>query len=76
MSTKQNQTPFFSKLTEYIDKKIIQHDVPGHKLGQIDNELLRYAGKEMFLLDANAPRGLDNLSNPKTVIKDAEKLRK
>lgn len=67
-------TPFFTKLVEYAESGTISHDVPGHKLGQIPNELLDYAGPTMFKLDANAPRGLDNLNRPTGVIKEAAEL--
>ncbi|WP_162140311.1 aminotransferase class I/II-fold pyridoxal phosphate-dependent enzyme [Haploplasma axanthum] len=71
MNKKQEATPFYSKLLQYANSNTTSHDVPGHKLGQIDNELLDYVGINMFRLDANAPRGLDNLNKPKTVIKEA-----
>ena len=67
-------TPFFTKLAEYADSGTVSHDVPGHKLGQIPNEMLDYAGPKMFKLDSNAPRGLDNLNRPTGVIKEAAEL--
>ena len=67
-------TPFFTKLVEYAESHTISHDVPGHKLGQIPNELLDYVGPHMFKLDSNAPRGLDNLNRPTGVIKEAAEL--
>lgn len=67
-------TPFYTKLLEYAESDTVSHDVPGHKLGQIDNDLMAYAGKRLFRLDANAPRGLDNLNRPTGVIKEACEL--
>ncbi len=67
-------TPFFTKLVEYAESGTVSHDVPGHKLGQIPNELLDYVGPHMFKLDSNAPRGLDNLNRPTGVIKEAAEL--
>ncbi len=67
-------TPFFTKLLEYATSNIIAHDVPGHKLGQIHNDMMDYAGQKMFKLDANAPRGLDNLNRPTGVIQEAAEL--
>ena len=67
-------TPFFTKLVEYAESGTVAHDVPGHKLGQIPNDMLDYAGLTMFKLDANAPRGLDNLNRPTGVIKEAAEL--
>lgn len=74
INKEQEKTPFYSKLIAYQKNNIIQHDVPGHKLGQIPNELLDYVGANMFKLDVNAPRGLDNLNKPKTVIKESTQL--
>ncbi|PKK93274.1 MAG: arginine decarboxylase [Tenericutes bacterium HGW-Tenericutes-6] len=74
MEKDHRSTPFFTKLKEYADSGTIQHDVPGHKLGQIPNDLLDDVGMRMFKLDANAPRGLDNLNRPTGVIKEAAEL--
>mgnify|MGYP002346010067 CR=1 FL=1 len=70
----QTKTPFFEKIKAYGNSGTTPLDVPGHKLGAIHNEFLEYVGKNTFLLDANAPKGLDNLSKPKGVIKEAQAL--
>jgi len=70
----QLQTPFLDKLIEYAESQPVSMDVPGHKLGRLDNDFQNYVGVNTFKLDANAPRGLDNLSNPKGVIKASLKL--
>lgn len=67
-------TPFYTKLLEYANSETISHDVPGHKLGHVHNDMMDYAGDKMFKLDANAPRGLDNLNRPTGVIKEAADL--
>jgi len=71
---RQLKTPFFTKLKEYALKDPIPFDVPGHKLGRIENDLIDFTGKQTYLLDSNAPIGLDHLSRPTGVIKDAERL--
>lgn len=65
------QTPFFTKLKDYANKGKTPFDVPGHKLGRMPNDLSNYAGVELYKLDSNAPRGLDNLSKPTGVLKEA-----
>lgn len=67
-------TPYYTKVLKYANSKIVSHDVPGHKLGQIENEMMDYTGKNMFKLDANTARGLDNLSRPTAAIKEASEL--
>ncbi|NLF49103.1 MAG: aminotransferase class I/II-fold pyridoxal phosphate-dependent enzyme [Acholeplasmataceae bacterium] len=71
---RQHKTPFFSKLKEYGQSNVVPFDVPGHKLGKIKNDLLDFVGVNTFLIDSNAPLGLDTLSKPHGVIKEAEKL--
>jgi len=74
MQFDHSKTPFYSKLLEYAKSDVIKHDVPGHKLGQISNDLTEYTGINILKLDANAPRGLDNLNRPKGVIMEAAAL--
>lgn len=71
---KQNNTPFFSEIKKYIESDPTCFDVPGHKMGNFDNDLEEYAGKTLYKLDVNAPIGLDNLYHPHGVIKEAEDL--
>ncbi len=70
----QEKTPFFTKLKEYGESDVVPFDVPGHKLGRLPNDLSAFAGKGIYQLDANAPRGLDTLSKPTGVIKEAQAL--
>lgn len=74
MEKDHKQTPFFTKLFEYATSNTISHDVPGHKLGHIQSDLLDVAGNMLYKLDANAPRGLDNLNRPTGVIMEAAEL--
>jgi lysine decarboxylase len=71
---RQKQTPYFTKLKEYGQSGVTPFDVPGHKLGRIKNDMMDYTGINTYLLDSNAPIGLDQLAKPMNVIKDAEKL--
>lgn len=70
----QSKTPFYTKLKEYGQRNVAPFDVPGHKLGRIPNDLIRYTGKKIYELDANSPIGLDHLNRPQTVIKESEQL--
>lgn len=71
---KQTQTPFFTALANYVKSGVAPFDVPGHKLGRIHNDMIDVMGQEIYLYDANSPIGLDNLSNPRGVIREAENL--
>ncbi len=72
--SRQNLTPFFTKLKEYGMSRVAPFDVPGHKLGRIENDMQKFVGKKMYLLDANSPVGLDHLNYPTGVINEAQTL--
>ncbi len=71
---KHERTPFFSALENYAESDIAPFDVPGHKLGRLNDEFTSRVGKNAMRMDANLPRGLDNLNHPKGVIKEAQNL--
>lgn len=70
----QKKTPFFTALKSYGERHVAPFDVPGHKLGHIDNDLIRYTGSKVYRLDANSPIGLDHLNRPTGVILESEQL--
>lgn len=70
----QNKTPYLNALKKYMEEGISPFDVPGHHMGNVDNDFSRYVGINLYRADVNAPRGLDNLNHPTGVIKEAEAL--
>lgn len=70
----QSKTPFFDKIKDYALSDTTPLDVPGHKMGKIDSEFKSFLGENVFLLDSNSPKGLDNLSKPTGVIKESQML--
>lgn len=70
----QHLTPYFTKLKAYVNSERHQFDVPGHKLGKIENELTEAVGFGVFQYDVNGVDGLDNLNMPTGVIADAQAL--
>ncbi|MBI9009889.1 MAG: aminotransferase class I/II-fold pyridoxal phosphate-dependent enzyme [Tenericutes bacterium] len=70
----QNKTPFFTALKDYGEKNVAPFDVPGHKLGNIPNDLQKYMGTKVYKLDSNSPIGLDHLNKPTGVILESEEL--
>ena len=74
IKNKHDKTPFFSALKKYGESNVVPLDVPGHKLGRVENDLIKYVGKKTYLLDANSPIGLDHLNKPTGVILQAENL--
>ncbi|WP_156456379.1 aminotransferase class I/II-fold pyridoxal phosphate-dependent enzyme [Abyssisolibacter fermentans] len=69
-----NNTPLFDALKNYNKRNVIPFDVPGHKHGNGIPEFAEYIGKKALEIDVNSMKCLDNISNPISVIKDAEEL--
>ena len=53
---------------------MVPFDVPGHKRGRGNPELVALLGKQCVELDVNSMKPLDNLCHPISVIKEAEEL--
>lgn len=70
----QNRTPIIDALRAYNERGITSFDVPGHKRGLRCCDLQKLIGREAFLMDVNAPVGLDSFSKPHGVIKESLEL--
>ncbi|WP_105619632.1 aminotransferase class I/II-fold pyridoxal phosphate-dependent enzyme [Vallitalea okinawensis] len=71
---RQESTPLFTALQEVRNSHLIPYDVPGHKQGRGNQELVEYFGKALLECDVNSMKPLDYISNPTGVIKEAEEL--
>ena len=69
-----DKTPLFDALNRHIDNRMIPFDVPGHKQGNGNPELLRLFPKSVLEADVNSMKSLDFLCNPVSVIKEAEDM--
>lgn len=74
MHLNQKRAPIYEALEEFRKNKVVPFDVPGHKRGRGNPELVNLLGKRCVELDVNSMKPLDNLCHPISVIKDAEKL--
>lgn len=70
----QNKTPLFDAVKAYHERNVTPFDVPGHKHGVGLKELKEYLGHKVFEIDVNSMKPLDNISNPISVIKEAQEL--
>ena len=70
----QNRTPLFTAVKNYVEDRVIQFHVPGHRQGQGLPELAAYIGERVLQMDANGMPDLDYINNPGGVILEAEKL--
>lgn len=74
MDRRQNKAPIFEALNEMKNMRIVPFDVPGHKRGKGNKELLDFLGEKCLSVDVNSMKPLDNLCHPTSVIKEAEEL--
>lgn len=54
--------------------RVVPFDVPGHKRGRGNPELVELLGQQCVGLDVNSMKPLDNLCHPVSVIREAEEL--
>ena len=70
----QNQAPIYEGLIKLRKKRIVPFDVPGHKRGRGNPELVELLGEKCVGIDVNSMKPLDNLGHPISIIRDAEEL--
>lgn len=70
----QNQAPIYEALVKLRKKRIVPFDVPGHKRGRGNPELVELLGEKCVDIDVNSMKPLDNLGHPISIIRDAEEL--
>ncbi|MCM3708233.1 MULTISPECIES: aminotransferase class I/II-fold pyridoxal phosphate-dependent enzyme [Cytobacillus] len=71
----QNKTPLFSGLLAHAKKDPVQFHIPGHKKGAgIDPEFREYIGDNALAIDLINIGPLDDLHQPKGIIKEAQDL--
>jgi len=70
----QNNTPIADALRDLNRKRVVPFDVPGHKKGKGNPDLVDFLGQKTLSVDVNSMKPLDFLGNPISVIKDAEEL--
>ena len=66
--------PIFEAVKKYVTSGTIPFHVPGHKQGQGLPEFRDYVGENALRMDLTCLPGLDNICNPRDVIKEAEEL--
>ncbi|MDP4180012.1 MAG: aminotransferase class I/II-fold pyridoxal phosphate-dependent enzyme [Bacillota bacterium] len=70
----QNKTPLFDAVRKYVEDKVVQFHVPGHKQGRGIPEFCEFVGERVLQMDANGMEDLDFANNPTSVIYEAERL--
>ena len=71
---RQKRAPIYEALAAFKRKRVVPFDVPGHKRGRGNPELVQLLGEKCVSLDVNSMKPLDNLCHPVSVIREAEEL--
>ena len=70
----QQRAPIYEALERFRRMRIVPFDVPGHKHGRGNPELVDLLGAKCVGIDVNSMKPLDNLCHPVSVIREAEEL--
>ena len=70
----QKHAPIYEALNRFRKQRVVPFDVPGHKRGRGNPELVELLGEKCVGIDVNSMKPLDNLCHPVSVIKAAEEL--
>ena len=70
----QARAPIYEALERFRQMRIVPFDVPGHKRGRGNPELVALLGERCVGIDVNSMKPLDNLCHPVSVIAEAEAL--
>ena len=70
----QKRAPIYEALDRFRKQRVVPFDVPGHKRGRGNPELVALLGEQCVGIDVNSMKPLDNLCHPISVIKAAEEL--
>lgn len=71
---KQKKAPLYEALQRFRKQRVVPFDVPGHKRGRGNPELVKLLGEQCVGIDVNSMKPLDNLCHPVSVIYEAEQL--
>ena len=70
----QSRAPIYEALENFRTMRVVPFDVPGHKRGRGNPELVALLGEKCVGMDVNSMKPLDNLCHPISVIREAEEL--
>lgn len=70
----QTSAPLYEAIEKFRKMRVVPFDVPGHKRGRGNAELVQLLGEKCVGIDVNSQKPLDDLCHPSSVIRDAEAL--
>ncbi len=63
----QERAPIYEALERLKKRRVVPFDVPGHKRGHGNPELVNFLGEKCVGIDVNSMKPLDNLCQPISV---------
>ena len=70
----QQRAPIYEALERFRRMRIVPFDVPGHKHGRGNPELVELLGEKCVGIDVNSMKPLDNLCHPVSCCKKGDKI--
>ena len=71
---RQKEAPLYAAMEHFRRLRVVPFDVPGHKRGRGNPQLVDFLGQQCVEVDVNSMKPLDNLCHPVSVIREAELL--
>ena len=72
---RQSKTPYFEVLKRYVDNNVLTFHCPGHQGGKgAIAAFFEFLGRNAFAADITQVFGMDDIHQPKTIVKEAQKL--
>ena len=65
---RQQNAPLYTALERFRRLRVVPFDVPGHKRGRGNPQLVDFLGQKCVEIDVNSMKPLDNLCHPISVI--------
>ena len=65
---RQASAPLYEAIEKFRKKRIVPFDVPGHKRGRGNPELVDLLGERCVGIDVNSMKPLDNLCHPASIL--------
>ncbi len=68
-------TPYINSLMEYVGRRVLPFQCPGHKAGKaFDKNFKDFLKKNLFILDTNEIGLIDTFQNPQKSLKNSQEL--
>lgn len=72
---RQRKVPYFTMVKNYADNKVLTFHCPGHQQGKGIHRIFKdFLGENVFSADITQIYGMDDIHQPKSIVKEAQRL--